>query len=805
MSPLFSDVRIAARRLATDWRFAAAAVATLALGIGGNTAIFTIVERFLVRPLPFPQANRLVRIQDTLPAAGGQVYRSQVLPWHWSGIAGQARSFDRVVGISPERLTWIGADAAVALQGANVSAGTFDLLGVAPLRGRLFTADEERRGERSGSALISHRFWKTRLAGREDALGGPLRLGDRTATIVGILPPQFRFPYGCDVWQPLVIEPTDTRDLFVVARLAPGATLAAANAELAAVARRQERNGPAIIRDRGMEARSLKDAMAQQESRIPLALMAAVGFLLLLACVNLASLLLVRSVARQRDVAVRVALGASRARQVREALVETLLLALIGGGLGLVLAGMAVEPLSVLVPRVFGEDLPLPGSRIRPEVALFACLLSLATGLAFGLGPAWRRSGADPAALLAGTGRSVSLSPRTRRILSGLVVAEVALATLLLAGSGLMAADFWDRQHRDLGLRPANLFAAEVPLRDASEGSADRRRALVGEILRAVAEIPGAGSAAVTSGNPFSQRRWGVRIAPAERVDPARELSTVNLRLVSPGLFRTYDTILVAGRDLAESDRLETRPVAVVSRGLARRFWSGEDPIGKRFVRRAPDGSLVLTTVVGVAGDIRELGDMQEAIYLPFGQTAALEAAETITVMVRGQDPSAGWTRDIPRVLAGIDPRLGTAETGFMDDLYQQNLKQNRAGTSILAFFGGFGLLLACMGILATVSFVSLQRRGEFGIRAALGATPGEIRRLILGHGVALAGAGCLAGLVLALAANRVLASALSDFPERPWICAAVAGLLLLVAGAASDRPARKAARRDPLEALRSS
>jgi hypothetical protein len=396
----------------------------------------------------------------------------------------------------------------------------------------------------------------------------------------------------------------------------------------------------------------------------------------------------------------------------------------------------------------------------------------------------------------------VSLSGGVRRLLSGFVVAEIALATLLLAGGALMLADFWERQQRSLGLQAANLFSVEVPLRDASEGSADRRRQIVGEALRSVSAIPGVASCAATTGNPFSQRRWGVRIAPAEKVDPGRELSTVNLRLVTPGLLRTYGTVLVAGRECDESDRPDSPPVVVVSRGLARRFWGEESPLGKRLVRRAPDGSLVGMTIVGVAGDIREVGDIQESVYIPYEQMAGSEAAETIYVMVRGQG-SRGWAREVPRVLARVNPRLGIAETGFMDALYDANLKQNRAGTSILAFFAGFGLLLASMGILATVSFVALQRRSELGIRAALGATPPQIRRLILRQGFALAVAGCSVGLLGALAANRALSAAIGEFQVRPGLCAAVAAALLLVTAAASDMPARQAARRDPLKALR--
>lgn len=408
MRAAFRDFARAVRPLLRRRGFAAAAVTTMALGIGGNAAVFSIVDRILVRPLPFPDASRLVRVTDTLLAPGGQLYRPQVLPWHWQGIVDQAKSLDRAIAIRPERLTWVGAEAASSFQGARVSPGAFGLLGVTPRFGRSFTPEEERLGSKSVAALISDRFWKERLGGDTGVLGGPLRLADGTATVVGILPPGFRFPYASDVWRPLSIEPSDTRDLYVLGRLRPGATLREADAELAAIARRQEQDGPAPVRGRGMEARPLAESLLAGQERIPVALMAAMGLLLALACVNLASLLLVRSIARRRETAIRAALGASRGSQIRQGLSETLILSMAGGVLGLTFAAAAAGPISVLTPRAFAEDLPAPGASLGWEVALFAFALATAIGIAAGIVPAWRNGQSDPARALSSGGRTGS-------------------------------------------------------------------------------------------------------------------------------------------------------------------------------------------------------------------------------------------------------------------------------------------------------------------------------------------------------------------------------------------------------------
>jgi putative ABC transport system permease protein len=800
---LAQDLRDALRVFRRNPGFAAAAVATLALGIGGNAAIFSIVDRIAVRSLPFPHSDRLVRVRDTILAPGGQFYKPQVLPPHWDAIAQGTRSFDQAFAELPQRLTWIGGDSPESFEGVRISAGTLQTLGVAPAQGRLFTRREEELGDQSEVALVSDRFWRTRLGGRRDVLGSSLRLADQTATIIGVLPPGFRFPYASDVWRPLTVDPAGNRDLFVIARLAPGVTLESARSEMNALARRLEIEGPVFLKGRGIDLTPLRINLVGGEERVPFAMMASVGFLLLLGCANLGALALARSIERQGEMGIRAALGASRARQIQRVLCETLLLSAVGGIAGLALASATAGPLTALLPRAFVEDLPLSPADTAPAVALFALALSTLTGLVFGLAPAWGGSRSDPISALRRAGRGTSLAPGSRRLHSTLVATEIALATLLLGGAALMWADFVDRQNRDLGLRPDHLYSAEIPLRNAAGDSPERRRQLAAEVLRSAAGIPGVASVALTTANPFSERQWGVRIAPeGKTLDPTRELSTVNLRLVSPGLFRTWQTSLVAGREISHADRPETPSVAVVSQHLARRLWGGPSALGQGFFRRSPDGTLARSTVVGIAKDVRDFGDLRDTIYLPYDQMADLEAAETIYLMARGGSSTDFWTRELPGALARVDPRLGIAESGFMDGIYASSLRQSRLGTSIVGFFAVFGLLLAAIGVFAMVSFVALRRRSEIGIRIAVGASPQQVRRLVLGQGLLLAAAGGTVGFGLVLIANRLLGAAIADFAMRPALGAAAAAALLLVAVAASQLPARRAARLDPMTAL---
>jgi len=649
---IVQDVRYALQSLRRAPGFAAASVLTLALGVGGNAAMFSLVDRVVLRDLPFPNSSRLVRVRDAVLGAGGQVYRGNLMPARWEAIRVRARAFDRWTAQRAESLTWIGSAGATPLGGASVSPGTLELLGAIPVRGRVFTPEEERQGGDSGVTLVSEDFWRTRLAGDERVLGQSLRLADRTRTIVGVLPHGFHFPYHAEIWLPLRVDPADGRDLLTIGRLAPGTTVEIAGAEMADLARRFEAEDPAA-RGRAIDVMPLKQDLLRGEERVPLALLGSVGFLLLLACANLAALLLSRSVARQREIAIRAALGASRGRRLRQLLIESVVLALAGGAAGLALGSAGSTLLSALVPRVLGEELGVSPSGTG-ALAIFSIVLSCLAGFLFGSIPAWLASRANPSDVLRQEGRSGSMSAGNRRLLGSFVAAEVALATLLLAAASFLLSDVARRQRRPLGVETAGLLSVEVPLPPESSGP-DRARAIA-KVLAAARSAPGVAAAAATSVNPFWGGTWGMGVVP-EGVDAAKP-SSVNVRFVTPGLLRAWGTPLQSGRDFSDSDQPGSADVAIVSRQLARRFWKGADPLGRTILRQAAGGRTARMTVVGVAGDVLDESELTEAIYLPYAQRAGTPGAERVFLMIRGETTGDSWMAGALHEIRRADPEV---------------------------------------------------------------------------------------------------------------------------------------------------
>ncbi|MDQ6893651.1 MAG: ADOP family duplicated permease [Acidobacteriota bacterium] len=797
---IVQDVRYALRSLRRAPGFAAASVLTLALGIGGNAAMFSLVDRVVLRALPFPDSSRLVRVRDAVLGAGGQVYRGNLTPARWDAIRARAGAFDRWTAQRAESLTWIARDGAAPLEGASVSPGTFELLGAVPVRGRVFTPEEERQGGESGVAVVSEDFWRSRLGSDESVLGRSLRLADRTRTIVGVLPRGFHFPYHAEVWLPLRVDPADGRDLLTIGRLAPGKSLEITAAEMADLARRFDAQDPAA-RGRSIDVMPLKQDLLRGEERVPLALLGSVGFLLLLACANLAALLLSRSVARQREIAIRAALGASRARRLRQLLIESVVLALAGGVAGLALGAAGSTLLSGLVPRVLGEELGLSASSGRGSIAIFSIVLSCLAGLLFGSIPAWLASRANPSDVLRQEGRSGSMSAGNRRLLGSFVAAEVAFATLLLAGAAFLLSDVARRQRRPLGVETAGLLSVEVPLPPESSGP-DRTRA-VAKILAAARSAPGVFVAAATSVNPFWGGTWGMGIVPEGAPGDASKPSSVNVRFVTPGLLRAWGTPLQSGRDFSDADQPGSPDVAIISRRLARRFWKDADPVGRTILRQASGRQTARMTVIGVAGEVLDESELTEAIYLPYAQRASTPGAERVFLMIRGEASGGAWMAGALAAIRRADPKVAIGESELMSRLYARTLSGSRLGASILAGFAAFGLLLATIGVFGLVAFLAGQRRQEIGIRVALGAGPSQVRSLLLGHGFRLAAAGCGAGLALSYPAWRLLTSQLSDFSAPPALALCVAAALLAIAAAASDVPARRAARAAPTEMLR--
>lgn len=803
VTALLPDLRYALRSLARNPGFAAAAIATLALGIGGNCAIFGVVNAILFRPLPFPEAKRLVRLLDATTTPNGQTSTGNVLPWEFVRIAAPGRVFDRVTAQRVERLTLTGSGDPVRINGASVSEGSLELLGVVPAFGRTFRQDEQQAGDASGVALVSHRLWQGRYGGDPSLVGRTILLDGRPTVVVGVLPSGFDFPYRADVWLPLRIDPSDRRDLLAIARLAPGRTLADARAEAPAIARRLEEDDPAGNRGRGLEVVSLHANLVREEDRVPLLLLAAMGSFLLLACANLANLILARSTARQREMAIRAALGASRSRQVRQFLTESLTLSLLGAGAGLLLAGWMTRPLDALMPRVLLEELPIGHGPLDPFLLAFAAAAAIVTALLCGLAPALSSSSPNIGPLLKAGGRSSSEGGENRSLLSGFIVLQVAISTTLLVGAFSMLRGFQQAHTKGLGLDPKNLLHAELELPSPRYTSGALRAAAVAEVLRRVEAVPGVQSVAATSVNPLWGGTWGMGVAPGPQAADPRAYRSVNVRLVTPGFFRTMGTPLLSGREVSETDREGSSPVAVVSRRMARRLWGDADALGQTIARRFA-GQPLHMQVVGLAADVADAGEMDETVYLPFAQFSSAADAEAMHFMVRGEIGRRGFAADIATVVRAVDPDLALADVSPMEGLYAESLTQQRLGTLVLAAFGLFGLALASIGTFGVTAFRVGRRRAEIGLRLALGAEPASIERLFVAQGLRLSLAGGILGIggaeLLRPLATRSLGA---GFAGSAWQDAAVVCLLAAVGVIASWAPARQAARRDPLSALR--
>ena len=803
MTTLIQDLRYALRTLAKNPGFAAAAIATLALGIGGNCAIFGVVNAILFRPLPFPEPARLVRLLDATTTPSGQTYSGNLLPWKLATIAASANVFDRVTAQRVERLTLTGSGDPVRIDGASVSPGSLALLGVVPELGRTFRLDEETAGD-VNIALVSQRLWRDRFGGDPSVLGRPILLDGRSAVVVGVLPAGFHFPYRADVWLPLRIDPSDRRDLLVIARLAPGRSLKDALAEAPVIARRLEKEDPARSRGRGLEILSLQSNLVREQDRVPLLLLAAMGSFLLLACANLANLILARSAARQRETAIRAALGASRLRQARQFLSESLALAFLGAGAGLLLAGWLSRPLDALMPRVLLEELPAVRGGFDLRLLAFAAAAAVATGVLCGLAPALSSARLDLGPLLKAAGRSATGGGENRRVLSGFVVVQVAISTLLLTSAFSMMRGLEQARTRNLGLDPKNLLHAELELPRARYGSGAQRVRALAEILRRLEAVPGVSSAAATSVNPLWGGTWGMGIAPGALAGDPLEYRAVNVRLVTPGLLRTLNTSLLSGRDIADTDRSDSPPVAIISRRMAGRMWGEAGALGRTIARRSPQGAPISMQVVGLAADVADFGDLQETVYLPYRQLSDVEDAETVHLMVRGELGRLGFAADVARAVRAVDPSLALADVSPMTELHAASLSQQRLGTLVLAAFGVFGVVLATIGTYGVMAFRVARRRTEIGIRIALGARPALIERLFVREGLGLSALGGVLGIIGAELLQPLIARSLGPaFAGSPGLDAAVVGVLAAVGTLASWAPARRAARLDPIRALR--
>jgi len=808
MDTLVTDLRFALRKLARSPGFTFVALLTLALGIGANSAIFSVVHGVLFRPLPFADPERLVRVNTSV---NGNAPFNAVSSPNYLDIAALSDVFAGVAAVSGGTITLTGRGDPTDLAAGSVSANLFDVLGVRPQIGRGFTAAENDPGN-TRVVVLSNGTWQQHFGGDASILNSTVLLGSNAYTVIGVMPAGFDYPGDTEAWIPLEYTEAFRAEtsrhgfyLSLVGRLHNDASLERGQAAVDALAHRigqaREAGGPDYTL--GLHAMPLHQAVIGDVRTPLLVLLAAVGFVLLIACVNVANLLLARASTREGEMAVRTALGAGRTRIVRQLVTESVVLGVLGGVLGLVLALWG----SAALVRMQPTDLPrIDEVSVDGTVVAFTLAISLVAAMLFGLLPALQTARTAPYDALREAGRSQIGARRGQRIRRSLVVAEIALAVLLLAGAGLLIRSFATLMQVDPGFRSAHVVAMPLRLPGTPYPDDERRSLLFDQYLGRVRTLPGVESAAAVSILPLSSgtQRTGFEIAGAGEADADQ---TLDVRVITPGYLRTMNISLRAGRDIAPSDRAGTQPVALINEAAARRYFRDTDPIGQNITmtwRRPahPDG--VAGTIVGVVADVklRELGEAPlPTVYFAHAQVAL----PVMNVVLRA--PGTNPLLIVPRLreeLNALDPNLPLDNVRAVDDLLADSVAQPRFYMTLLLLFAGVAVMLAAVGIFGVMSFAVAQRRREIGIRMALGAPHASVLRLVLRDGMIVTAAGIGIGITAALALTRVMESLLYGVPATDAV--ALAGASVILAGTAlvaSCLPARRAASMDPLLALR--
>jgi putative ABC transport system permease protein len=802
MTTLLTDLRQAARTLRKSPGFTLLATLTLALGIGGVTAIFSVVNGVLLRPLPFEAPDRLVSV-----GGRGSSY-PEMLDWERQSpalaevglYAGASWPYDLTSAGPPERV-----------EGTVVSPSFFHVLGARAARGRVFSRELEGSSQER-VAVLSDRFWRSHLRADPAAVGQTIRLSGNAYTVVGVMPPGFDFPDpAAELWTSAAAElpnaaSEEMRGAHLysgLARLAPGATLSTAQAQIDLLSRRLERMHPEQGPDQSWRLASLQDALVGDIRRALLLLLGAVAIVLVVTVSNVAGLHLARAGGRRREMAVRRALGEGRPRLVRRLLAEGVLLAALGGTLGVVLASWGLDALLSLAP----PNLPNLGDiGLDLRVLGFATTLSIAAGVAFGLAPALLGAEIPVNAALAEGARGASGGPRASRFRNGLAVAEVALACVLLVGACLLLRSLWNLSRVDPGFDPRGVLTARISLPESRYAESAQESAFFQEVVTRASALPGVVSAAAVGDLPLVEDFYAPHnLTVEDRPVPPGEEPDIADRPVTPGYFRAMGIPLVRGRDIGEADRADAALVVVVNRALARRFWPGEDPLGKR-VRWTNEDPKHWMTVVGVAGDVRPfaLGEAEEpALYTPYAQSA-FPWRRLMTVVMRTRGDASGLARALEREVWTLDRDLPVTDVRPMEAWIGSSLDRARFQSLLLALFAGVALVLSAIGLYGVLAQSVVQRTREIGVRVALGARARQVLRLIVGQGFGLALAGIVLGLAGAAAATRLLASLLFNVkPVDPLTFGAIGLLVGAVALFASAVPAWRAARVDPLAALR--
>jgi putative ABC transport system permease protein len=802
MDHLRQDILYAVRRLIKAPGFTIVAVVTLALGIGANTAIFSVVNGILLEPLPYPEPDRLVGVYHT--TEGHRVVMSGP---NFTDVAHTATSLESAAAISTTRMILTGEGEPIRLPVAQVSAALFNVLRVTPAIGRTFNADENTPG-RNNIVVLSHALWNERFGSDPNVIGRRIQLDGVAKEVVGVMPKGFSYPEDRQAWLPIdydenfVTKQRGAWFLNVVARLKPGITPQQSAAEVETIGRNLARQYPDSDGEIGMTTFPLREAMVGDIRRAVLVLLGAVGFVLLIACANVANLLLARAAAREPEMAVRTALGAGRGRLVRQLLTESVMLAIIGAALGLLLAVWGVEFLTSLKPQGIPR---LENVRIDAIVILFTMAIALVTGVLFGLVPALTATRGLSASLKE-SGRGAVSHRGGSRVRGALVVGELALAVMLLAGAGLLMRSFMKLQAVDPGFRPDQALTFELTLPDARYAEDQQRIAFFDQLLPRLRALPGVRAASAVMGLPLSGMDFIIsfEVEGGPPVPPAQQ-PAMQVRVATPDYFRTIGIPLKRGRGFSEDDRAGTTRVVLITESAARQFFPNEDPLGKKIKlgwgRGA--GKRAGGEVVGIVGDAKEAGldePNPPEIYMPLRQWPV----DFMSVVVKTATPPASLSDAVRAEVYAVDSNLPVSNVRTLDEIVARSISQPRFYMLLLTMFAAVALALAAIGIFGVLSYAVAQRTREIGIRMALGAQERTVIGLVVREAMTLVILGVACGTVAALFLSQTMTRMLfSVTPTDPTTFATVATGLLAVALCASYLPARRATRVDPIIALR--
>ena len=810
MQTLWQDLRYGARMLLKQPGFTSVAVITLALGIGANTAMFSVINAVLLRPLPYHEPDRLVTIWEEMPQRGMYeipVSFANLLDW-----VDQTKTLDQISAYTFTNLNLSGVGEPARLGAVRSSANLFSLVGAAPLLGRSFLPEEDKEGA-NRVVIMGHALWQSRFGSDPGIVGKPLTLDNESYTVVGVMSSNFQFPVGfgylgkvlndpIDLYVPLAATSAELRrghySFFAIGRLKPGVTFEQARADMTTIEGRLEQQYPDGNTGFGIKLVPTQEQTVKEIRPALLVLLGAVAFLLLIACANIANLMLGRGASRQKEIAIRAALGASRLRVVRLLLSESVMLSLAGGCLGLLLAVWGTHALIALAP----DNIPrLNEVGVDARVFGFTLAVSLVTGIVFGMVPALHAAKPDLNEALKEGLRGSMGSAAGKRTRSILVVVEVALSLMLLIGAGLMIKSFLRLQQMNLGFNPDHVLAVNLSL-SGSRYPEDRQQvAFFQEALERLQSLPGIQSAGATTGLPLTLNLSGSDFRIEGHPDPetGKEMM-INKRSVSPGYFRTLGIRLIKGRDFSDRDKSDASAAAIINDELARIYFPGEDPIGKRI---SFDDKQSWMSIVGIIADVKQLGldsSAKPEVYFPYLQVAAPE----MSLVIRTSSNPLSLAAALKSQIQMIDKDLPIDDAKTMQQLLAESSSGRRFNMLLLSVFAVVALVLAIVGIYGVMSYTVARRTHEIGIRVAVGAQPLDVFRMVIGQGMKLAIIGVAFGLVGAFGLTRLMTTMLFGVePTDPATFVSIAVLLTVVAWVACYIPGRRATKVDPLVALR--